>query len=406
MQVVSNPEKFGFSVSRLERLRSWASSYVDSARLPCTVIAIMRHGELVFHDSQGYMDVENQTPVHRDTLFRIYSMTKPVTSVAAMMLYEEGRFQLDDPVWKYIPAFKKMTVCKDPAAKVLETEAAASPITIRQLMAHTAGFIYSFKAPSSALGKLYSENDLDLNPQGSPLDQWVETLASVPLASHPGSCWEYGVSTDVLGYLVEIISGQPLDKFFKTRIFDPLEMDDTGFEVDDRDIDRLANLYKYKVGDRMALSESAEKTRFRAPVSRFQGGGGLISTVRDYLRFQQMLLNKGKLGDVRLLGRKTVDYMTTNHLPGDLASMGQPRFGETVFEGVGFGLGFAVMLDPAKAQLMASVGEYNWGGAASTAFYNDPLEDLSVIFLTQLSPSEIYPLRRELRILVNQALVD
>jgi CubicO group peptidase (beta-lactamase class C family) len=406
MKILSKPEDFGFSTNRLERLRSWATSYIDSARLPCSIIAIMRHGKLVFVDIQGFSDVENQTPVHDNTLFRIYSMTKPITSVAAMMLYEEGRFQLDDPVWKYIPAFKNMTVCLDPNARHLETEPAASPITIRQLLTHTAGFIYSFKAPSSALGKLYSENDLDLNPQGSPLAQWVETLARVPLASHPGSRWEYGVSTDVLGHLIEIISGQPLDVFFRQRILEPLEMGDTGFEVDDQDIDRLANLYKYKVGDRMALSETAGKSRFRAPVSRFQGGGGLISTLSDYLRFQQMLLNKGCLGDVRILGRKTVEYMTANHLPGDLASMGQPRFGETVFEGVGFGLGFAVMLDPAKAQLLASVGEYNWGGSASTAFYNDPLEDMSVIFLTQLSPSEIYPLRRELRILVNQALVD
>ncbi len=396
----------GFSPERLERLRDWAKSYIDKEKLPCTVIAIMRHGELVFEDHQGFMNVSRETMVNRDTLFRIFSMTKPITNVAAMSLYEEGRFQLDDPVSKFIPCLKNMTVLAKPGGDVEDTVPAQSEITIRQLMTHTSGFIYSFSDPSAPLCKLYTEHQLDFNAKGAPLAEWIETLAKLPLGYQPGAKWEYSISTDVLGHLLEVIAKQPLDQILKERILDPLKMKNTSFEVADQELKKFPTLYKYKNGDRMAITEEIENSQFRAPVSRFQGGGGLISTTGDYLRFLQMMLNEGELDGVRILGRKTVEYMTMNHLPGDIASMGQPRFGESVFEGVGFGLGFAIMMDPTQAQLMASVGEYNWGGAAHTVFWNDPAEDLSVVFMTQLTPSETYPLKRELRILVNQAIID
>jgi CubicO group peptidase (beta-lactamase class C family) len=406
MKLTSTPADVGMSQERLDRIHDWAAGYVDSGMLPCAMTAVMRHGQLVYVDTQGYQDVESKTPITTDTLFRIFSMTKPITTVAAMMLYEQAKFQLDDPVSKYIPEFKNLQVWKSGTGDDFATEPAASEITIQQIMTHTSGLTYAFMDPDSPLNDIYATKDLDFNAKGSRLSQWIGDVASVPLAFHPGTQWNYGISTDVLGHLVEIISGEPLDTFFENHILKPLGMHDTGFSVADKDAERFASAYKYKTGNRISRMEAAEDSQFRGDITRFQGGGGLISTASDYLRFQTMLLNSGELDGTRILGSKTVEFMTSNHMPGDLASMGQPKFGEVSFSGVGFGLGFAVMLDPAKAQQMSSVGEYNWGGAASTAFWNDPMEDISVVFLTQLYPSDTYPLRREVRTLVNQAVLD
>lgn len=401
-----NAAKLGFDADRLELIRTWSAGYVESGKLPCAITAIMRRGELAFLDVQGHLDVETGTPVQEDSLFRIFSMTKIVTSVAAMMLYEEGRYQLDDPLEAYIPAFRDMQVFTGGTAEDMETEPAASPITIRQVMTHTAGFTYAFNNPAAPLESIYEAKGLDFDANGSELSKWVKELAALPLAFHPGDRWQYSVATDVLGHFVEVLSGQDLATFFRERILGPLAMDDTAFTVQDQDLPRFASLYKYKNGDRMSQIETAEQSGFRTSVSRYQGGGGLISTVSDYLRFLEMMRRGGALDGERLLGPKTVEFMTMNHLPGDLASMGQPRFGEVNFEGVGFGLGVAVMLDPAKAQTLCSVGEYNWGGAASTAYWVDPAEELSVVYLTQLYPSDTYPLRRQLRALTYQALVS
>ena len=396
----------GLSAERLGRIRSWSADYINAGKLPCAITAIMRKGELAFLDVQGFKDVQDQTPVEQDTLFRIFSMTKIVTSVAAMMLYEEGRFQLDDPIGDYLPEFKEMAVYTDGSVDDMKTEPVNSPITIKQLMTHTAGFTYAFNDPEAPVESIYEYRNLDFNPKGTNLAEWSRELASVPLVFHPGQRWNYSVATDVLGRLIEVLSSQTLETFFSERILQPLGMKDTSFSLKDQDLERFATLYKYKTGDRMSVIEAPEASVFREPVNRFQGGGGLISTAADYLRFLEMLRNGGIHEDVRLLGPKTIQFMTANHMPGDLASMGQVRFGETNFEGVGFGLGVAVMLDPAKAQVLSSAGEYNWGGAASTACWVDPEEEISVVYLTQLYPSSTYPLRRELRTLVYQALID
>lgn len=401
-----NAQKLGFSEDRLDRIRQWSAGYVDSGKLPCAITAIMRRGELAFLDVQGHLDVASETSVQEDSLFRIFSMTKIVTSVAAMMLYEEGHFQLDDPIAAYIPAFKDMQVFVGGSADDMQTEPAASPITIRQVMTHTAGFTYAFNNPNDPVESLYEARGLDFDTSGSPLSEWVKELAAVPLVFHPGSRWNYSVATDVLGHFVEVVSGQDLATFFEERICSPLGMTDTSFAVKDEDLPRFCTLYKYKNGDRMSSIETADQSGFRQSVSRYQGGGGLISTAADYLKFLEMMRCRGASGDVRLLGPKTVEFMTMNHLPGDLASMGQPRFGEVNFEGVGFGLGVAVMLDPARAQTLSTVGEYNWGGAASTACWVDPKEEISAVYLTQLYPSDTYPLRRQLRTLTYQALVS
>ncbi len=366
----------------------------------------MRRGEMVFVDAQGYSSVEDSTPVSMDTLFRIFSMTKPITTVGAMILYESALFQLDDPVSEYLPALKDMSVLVSGNGDDHIVEPANTPITIKHLMTHTAGFTYAFLDSESPLNEQYISKDLDYNSQGAPLSEWIEDVAATPLSFHPGSRWKYSIATDVLGHLIEVIAGQPLDVFLKDHVLDPLEMSETSFSVPDSLSDRFASLYKYKTGDRFSLLESKQDSQFRGEIKRFQGGGGLVSTASDFLRFQQMMLNKGSLDGNRVLGRKTVEFMTQNHLDGDLASMGQPKFGEVSFNGIGFGLGVAVVIDPPKTDLLSSRGEYNWGGAASTAFWNDPAEELAVVFLTQLYPSDTYPIRRELRVLVNQAIVD
>ena len=380
------------------------ASYVDSGRLPGALTLIARGGQVAFVDAVGYRDVEARVPLTEDALHRFYSMTKPITSVAAMMLYEEGAFHLDDPLEQFIPDFADMQVYVSGERDDMTTEPARAPITIANLLTHTAGLTYGF-INNDPLARLYRKSKTDFFPSGGPLDSTVERLARLPLAHHPGERWNYGVATDVLGRLIEVLSGQPLDRFFAERILQPLGMEDTGFEVRPAQRERLARLYGPTAEQGLELLEPADASPYFGPVTTFAGGAGLLSTVGDYLRFTEMLRRKGELDGVRLLGRKTVEYMTRNHLPGDLAAMGQATFNETTFEGIGFGLGFAVVLDPVKAGVICSAGEYGWGGAASTTFWIDPAEDLVVIFLTQLLPSSTYPIRRELRALVYQALV-
>ena len=394
----------GLCGARLAKVGDWMRGYVDSGKLPCAMTLVARHGEIAFLDHCGFADVETKTPLKRDTVFRIYSMTKPVTAVAMMMLYEEGRFQLDDPLAKYMPEFADMKVYVSGHGSQIRTEPAEAPITIHQLLTHTAGFTYGF-LDETPLGEIYRTRDIDFNPGKKPLEDTIAALAEVPLAHQPGARWNYGVAFDVLGRLVEILSGEPLDRFFQDRILQPLGMDDTAFSIGDDKRGRFAALYRAADGG-FDLIETADKTVYAEPVKLWSGGGGLVSTIDDYFRFTEFLRCRGELDATRLLSRKTVDYMTANHLGGDMAAMGQPTFGESRFEGVGFGFGVSVMLDPARANILGTPGEYAWGGAASTAFWIDPFEDMTVIFMTQLLPSSAYPIRRELRVLTYQALVD
>ena len=404
MQTDTRPEDVGLSTPRLARIAQWMRSWVDSGRLPGLLVAVVRDDRLAWFETCGYRDVGAGRAVEPDTIYRIYSMTKPITTVAALMLYEEGCFQLDDPVATFIPAFADTKVFAGGDAESFTTEHLVRPITVHDLMTHTSGLTYGFQH-EHAVDALYRERNIEFNAHVGPLAEVVEAAAAQPLVFQPGTRWNYSVSTDVLGRLVEVWSGVPLDRFLAERILHPLGMHDTGFQVRSGHADRLASCYMRSSDGGLALAEPADGSRFLEPAVTLSGGGGLVSTATDYLRFMRMLRGRGTLDGVRVLGRKSVELMTMNHLPGDLADMGRPRFAEMPFAGIGFGLGVSVMLDPAKARIVGSPGEYAWGGMASTAFWVDPAEDLIVLLLTQLMPSSTYPIRRELRALTYQALL-
>ena len=405
MQIDARPEDVGLSAPHLDRITRWMRHWVDSGRLPGLLVAVVRGDRLVRFETHGYRDVENGRAVEPDTIYRIYSMTKPITTVAALMLYEEGRFQLDDPVADFIPAFADTRVFASGDAETFTTVPLERPITVHDLMIHTSGLTYGFQH-EHAVDALYRKRRIEFNATVGPLADLVEAAAAQPLVFQPGTRWNYSVSTDVLGRLVEIWSGVPLDAFFADRIFGPLGMRDTGFQVPEGQGHRLASNYLRRTdGDGLALADPGGGSRFLEPAATLSGGGGLVSTAADYLRFMRMLRGRGVLEGARLLGRKSVDLMTMNHLPGDLVDMGRPRFAEMPFAGVGFGLGVSVLLDPARARILGSPGEYAWGGMASTTFWIDPVEDLMVLLLTQLMPSSAYPIRRELRVLTYQALL-
>jgi len=343
-----------------------------------------------------------------------------------MMLYEQGAFQLDDPIAKYIPAFAETRVWMGGDSELSSTVPMDTPITVRHLMTHTAGLTYGFMH-TNVVDEAYRENGIEFPGAGGELVQWIDRLAELPLICQPGSQWNYSVATDVLGRLVEVWSSMSLADYFQQAIFDPLQMADTGFNVAPDKHHLFASLYGPERGGDMSnvaastanavaaddrgglrLLESGADSRYLNPASLHSGGGGLVGSMSDYARFSQMLLNDGELDSARLLSPTTVRFMRRNQLPDnhDMAAMGQPVWSETSYDGIGFGLGWAVVLDPVKAHLVTSVGEHHWGGAASTFFWLDPEEDLYVIFFTQLMPSSTYPIRRELRTRVYQALID
>ncbi|MEM7253967.1 MAG: serine hydrolase domain-containing protein [Pseudomonadota bacterium] len=404
--LIATPESVGLSATRLANIRPWMERYVNEGKLPGALTLVARRGRVAYLDFTGDADVENQVPIAEDTIFRFYSMTKPITSVALMMLYEEGAFQLNDPVSKFIPSFAELNVFSGGTAEDYRVEPARRAMTVRDLFTHTSGFTYGFmqEMPVDALYRQHKVGGVDFD---GDLGDMIARLAELPLRSHPGEEWNYSVSTDVLGYLVEVMSGRTFDRFLTERILNPLGMVDTGFWVPAESANRLAANYE-KAGPEggLRLIDTPSDSPYLSPRKFLSGGGGLVSTVADYLRFTQMLNNGGTLQGRRLLGRKTVEYMSQNHLGGDMASMGQSVFSETSYDGIGFGLGFSVVLDPTKAQVLCSPGTYAWGGMASTAFWIDPEEDMVVIFLTQLVPSSSYPIRNELRVLVNQAIID
>jgi len=403
-----DPDEAGFDERRLLRIDEHFKGYVDSGRLPGWQVMVSRRGKVAHLSSYGMADKESGRPVETDTIWRIYSMTKPVTSVAAMMLWEEGRFDLNDPVSRWLPEFADMRVyVAGPAAKPL-TVPATEPIRVWHLLTHTAGLTYGFHRVH-VTDEIYRNAGFEFgNPRGFDLAQCVEGWSQLPLAFNPGSEWLYSVATDVLGRLVEVVSGQPLDQFFAERIFTPLGMVDTGFTVDEDRHHRLAALYARPVGSKEVVRFDQMGNVISREPRWFSGGGGLASTTRDYARFTWMLLGEGAYDGVRLLSPRTLRLMTANQLPGgaDLQSFGRPISAESRFEGVGFGLGFATVLDPVAGKSTGNVGEFSWGGLASTAFWVDPVDEVTVIFMTQLMPSSTYPIRPQLRQLVYSALVD
>lgn len=401
----ARPDDVGLSSDRLERIDGWMRRLIDDGKLPGVQVLVMRRGKIAFSREHGLSDIARAKKMAPDTIVRIYSMTKPLTSVAIMMLYEEGRFQLDDPITRFLPAFRNMRVAIGGMWGKIDTAPAERDITFRDLLTHTSGLTYGF-LQSTLVDQVYRDHGVDFQTSELSLEALVDEAAKLPLLAHPGREWNYSISTDVLGRLVEVISGVSFGDFLRERVIKPLGMVDTDFHIAPDRIARFASNYTRGPDGRPKLIDDALEGPFARPRLIASGGGGLVGTASDYMRFCRFMLNKGELDGVRLLGRKTVELMTMNHLGGDMAEMGQPRFSESPYYGIGFGLGFSVMLDPAKAQIVGTPGEYAWGGAASTAFWCDPAEDMAVVMLTQLLPSSTYPIRRELRVLTYSAVME
>ncbi|MFN4230580.1 serine hydrolase domain-containing protein [Parvibaculum sp.] len=410
MPRIAKPEDVGLDPSRLSNITNYFKSYVDRGKIAGFSTLISRHGEIAHFETAGQRDRERGLPMEKDTIFRIYSMTKPITSLALMMLYEEGHFQLTHPVSRYIPAFKNLEVWVGGTAEKYETKPCEREMTIRDLLTHTSGLTYGFMY-EHPVDALYRKAGIEgANTVGMTLKETVEALAGIPLLFSPGKHWNYSVATDVCGYLVEVLSGRPLDEFFASRIFAPLGMNDTSFFVPKEKLDRFAtNYFRDPKTRKSGIMDVGDETSSYAKPPRFlSGGGGLTSTITDYWRFCQMLLNGGELEGVRLCSPKTIEFMTMNHLPGGqtMKEMSISAFSELAAEGAGFGLGFQVTLDPAESQAIGSIGNFSWGGAASTYFWIDPEEDMIAIFMTQLYPSSTYPFRPQLQQLVYGSVIE
>ena len=411
LKAEADPAELGLDADRLGRADRRLARYVDEGQLAGWLLTVSRHGRLAHVSCCGSRDLEAGLPVEPDTLWRIYSMTKPVTSVAAMMLYEEGAFQLTDPVSAFIPSFAGVRVYAGGSDLKPATVPAAEPVRIWHLLTHTAGLTYGFHR-MHPVDAMYRAAGFEwTSPRGTDLASACDIWAGIPLLFQPGAEWNYSVATDVLGRVIEVASGQSLDEFLGTRVFGPLGMTDTTFYAPPGKLPRLAALYtRGENGKATRLGSLGEAAR--KPHAMLSGGGGLVSTAADYHRFTQLLLHRqdspaGELDGVRLLSPSTASYMMRNHLPGgvDLEAFGRRLFAEAPFSGVGFGLGFAVVIDPAPGKVVCSPGELSWGGAASTAFWIDPAEELTVSFFTQLLPSSTYPIRPQLRQLVYQSLI-
>ncbi len=404
-----SPAEVGLCPDRLQRVAQHIDQrYIVPGRIAGALTLVARRGRIAYLNCQGMADVERKKPVQEDTLFRIYSMTKPITSVGLMMLYEAGHFQLADPVHRYIPEFRKLRVYASGVYPRFITTPTARPMRIIDLLTHTSGLTYGFMKRTN-VDAAYRELKLDGDaPAGFTTRRLVQQLAQLALEFSPGEAWNYSVSTDVLGYLIEFFSGRSLADYFQQRIFAPLRMNDTGFHVSAENQQRFAACYEYSRPGSFRLQDDPATSKYLSAPTYFSGGGGLVSSVADYLRFAQMFLNGGELDGARLLGPRTVAFMSRNHLPGgkDLPALTTGSFSEVPFEGVGFGLGVAVRNNSVSSGVLSSAGELSWGGLASTHFWIDPRADLIAIFLTQLIPSSAYNIRNELRTLVYSALVD
>jgi CubicO group peptidase (beta-lactamase class C family) len=408
IEVQADPAQLGFDAGRLERIDRHFQRYVDDGRLHGWLAVVARHGRVVHVARSGARDAEAGLPVEADTLWRIYSMTKPVTSVAAMSLWEEGAFELTDPVSRFIPAFADARVYLRGSAQRPATAPVVQPMQVWHLLTHTAGLTYGFHH-AHAVDEAYRAAGFEWGtPPGMDLAACCDAWAGLPLLFQPGAEWNYSVATDVLGRVIEVAAGRPLDEVFAERIFEPLGMVDTAFHVDSYEAERLAALYVADPRTRLPVREDGMGSAVLSRPACLSGGGGLVSTAADYHRFLQMVLGEGELDGNRVIGSRTLRYMARNHLPGgaDLEQIGRPLFAETTFDGVGFGLGFSVVIDPVAMRVPASPGDLSWGGAASTAFWVDPAEGVTAMFFTQLLPSSTHPIRPQLRQLVYQALED
>lgn len=404
----------GMDPERLERLSEWMRGYVEARKFPGAALLVRRGGQEVFFDACGRRNLAADLPFARDTVVRLYSMTKPVTSVALMMLAERGLFHLDAPLSDFLPEFGECRALVPDAARIDQVEPAPPP-TLHQLLTHTSGLSYPFNP--GVLARAMDEAGIMFNPTAGTLAGMAARAAELPLAFQPGTRWEYSISSDILGRVVEVVSGRSLDAFFAEEIFAPLEMRETAFTVPEGVGDRYAALYTPLEGNAMdlnrakgggetlRLAEAPEDSAFHRTTC-FSGGGGLVGTIDDYMAFVEMLRRGGETGQGRLLSPATLRFMRRNHLPGDIASMGPQSFAEQPMEGMGFGLGGSVVIEPARTRTPGSLGDFGWGGMASTFFWLDPVLDLSVVFFTQLSPSSSYPARPELKALIHGAVIQ
>ncbi len=396
----------GFDPDRLAAIDAFLKArYLDTGRLPNAQLLIARDGEIAHFSHQGAAR-EGGSNIDERSLFRIASMTKPITSLAFMMLVEEGKVAVDTPVHHVLPEFKGVGVYDGGGGGVpFVTKATTEPMRMLDLLRHTAGLTYGFQNRSN-IDAAHRESKLESWHGNHDLDGFVAALGKLPLEFSPGTAWNYSVATDVLGAVVQRVSGMPLDQFFTTRIFAPLGMHDTFFAVPDDKTDRLTDCYTLVEGKGRVIYDRGEASAWSRQPKLLSGGGGLVSTALDYHRFCRMCENGGTLDGARIVGRKTLELMTMNHLPGgkDLSSLSRSLFSETQNAGTGFGLGFAVTQDVARTMMPGSKGEYYWGGMFSTAFFIDPVERLHMVFMTQLSPSGLYPIRRELKTMIYAAL--
>jgi CubicO group peptidase (beta-lactamase class C family) len=403
-----DPASRGFDPDRLQRITRFIDdSYIKAGRFKGTQLLISRDGDPIHFDAQGALR-EDGRPMTADALFRIASMTKPVTSVAFMMLVEQGKVALDDPVHRVIPEWKGLAVRTGGGGGApFATRPTDRPMRMIDLLRHTSGLSYSFQYRSN-IDAAYRETRLENWHGPHDLDAVVKLLADIPLEFSPGDEWNYSVSTDILGLIVQRISGQSLDAYFRDHIFAPLGMDDTFFVVPADKVSRLADCYTQHPLKGVVMYDTAEESAWLKQPTQLSGGGGLVSSAADYHRFCRMLLNGGTLDGARILSPKTIALMTMNHLPGngDLAGLSKSLFSEAANAGTGFGLGFAVNIDVARTMIPGSVGEYYWGGMFSTAFFIDPVERIIMVFMAQLSPSSTWPVRRELKTMIYAALTD
>ena len=408
------PKQTGLSTARLERITEHLErNYIAPGKIAGCQVAIARHGHLAYFRSFGQMDRERGQPMRDDAIFRIYSMTKPITSVALMTLYERGYFQLNDPVSRFFPSWKGHQVWVSGRGAGMKTEAPARPVTMRDMLCHTGGLTYG--AALVAIGAEPTNHPVDdvyaevgvRRGRGETLMEFMEKLAKVPLRYQPGERWMYSLSTDVCGALVEKISGQRFDKYLAEHIFGPLGMKDTSFVVAPEKLDRFCANYRRNPDKSVQLIDDPQKSDYLTEPSFFSGGGGLTGTTEDYLRFCEMIRRGGELDGARILGPRTIALMRQNHLKDgqDLTQMAVGGFSETANEGVGFGLGFACTLDRVKSGTIAS-GDFYWGGAASTIFWVDDVDDLVVVFMTQLMPSGAFNFRGQLKSIIYSSIVE
>jgi len=405
---LKDAHKLGFDEIRLARINEFLEqSYIKTGRLKSAQILVARSGSPVHYAKFGSLR-DDGTPMRDDALFRIASMTKPVTAIAFMQLVEQCKIAVEDPVEHVIPEFKNLGTYTGGGGSIpFAPTKAGKSMRFVDLLSHMSGLTYGFQNRSS-VDAAYRKAELDLSRDKLDSNGYIAALSRIPLEFEPGTQWNYSVSTDVLGIAVERLSGMSLGEYFRQHIFEPLGMHDTGFRVADGQADRLTDAYSYMPGQPPRLIDKGAQSKLLYDGTFQSGGGGLISTIADYHRFCTMLVNKGALEGARIIAPKTLDLMTANHLPGgaDLTEMSQSLFSEANNSGTGFGLGFACVVDPAKTLMPASKGEFYWGGAYSTAFFVDPIEKITMVFMTQLYPSSTYPIRRQLKTLIYSALND